>query len=1270
MPSRLRSLVNLVPGPQTLRRRRAKTLVAIGNAANTCRDWAAAESAYATALGLQPRMSKIWVQYGHALKEQGFLRKGEEAYRRAIALNDSDADAYLQLGHVLKVQGLLDQAEVAYRAALLRDPASLHSRAELAALGVVLEGPVTDVAPTSPSRPAQGFARDAAFVTALHIKGSQAPVYLSLDHLLDVHGLNGTFVARFDADFYFHVHLDVRKRLGTPGRERCLVDFCERGIDDLLSFDPQLTFDPAFYCEAYLGTMPFTQGNAYRHWLNLGLNKGWASNRHEWVKALLGKDVGNLDALDVSLAIMSVDRAAADDHWPAQFERLANGAAADPRACLAVTRQTARTLAAIADRLSINGTDDKAALLYQRLFDALPDDPYVQMRIADTMLRRGIFHEPAALYQNLLSDSLQASAWTFINLAHCHTQLGRLDAAMRVLHAGGQAFPGDTGLAMRFADAARAYLAREWDVAFAEGHLGRFDAAQARLSKACAAVSGLLEPHARLPPRQIRRVALVGNQDLPQCRFYRLDQKMEHLTAAGIESVLFDHHTDLPAFLASAGKFDAVIFYRVPALFDMLVAISKARELGLVTFYEIDDLIFEPSEYPGSFASYGGQIGWDEYVGLKLGVPLFRHAMSLCDYGLASTPTLARQMEPQVATGRVFLHQNALGRLHETHADRLPLPASDGPVTVFYGSGTKAHKEDFEELVEPALVELVRRYGPRVNIMLVGYLNLTERLRSIEANVTLVAPDWDVGAYWAMLSQVDVNIAVLKPSLMADCKSAIKWLEAAMLGIPSVVSSTATYREVIRPGETGLICATPDEWTAALERLVADAALRRRIGVQARQQAHTEYGLAPMAANIRHVLERAGPPAPLRRKPTVLVVNVFYPPQAIGGATRVVHDNVRHLHSVHGDQFDIEIFTTIEGASEPYEVRYYVADGVKVTGVTTPVEPDIDRKLADPRMAELFASCLDHVRPALVHFHCIQRLTASIVAPVLERMLPYLISVHDGWWISDHQFLLDGDGGMPLYCYDVPLATLRALGKPSFDRLMHLRPVLLGAAQVLAVSEPFSRIYRECGVSNVQTVANGMTALSQPERTRSPDGKVRLGFVGGLAAHKGYKLLQYALYGQRFNNLRLLVVDHSLMPGETRQETWGTVEVEFRPKIPQHRVGLLYGQIDVLLAPSVWPESYGLVTREALYCGCWVVASDRGSIGEYVSQNKNGFIVDVSGPEGLVAALKQIDSDPTRYTAPPTFVPAMRQAAEQGDELAVLYTSLLANHVAATPPTA
>jgi glycosyltransferase involved in cell wall biosynthesis len=46
---------------------------------------------------------------------------------------------------------------------------------------------------------------------------------------------------------------------------------------------------------------------------------------------------------------------------------------------------------------------------------------------------------------------------------------------------------------------------------------------------------------------------------------------------------------------------------------------------------------------------------------------------------------------------------------------------------------------------------------------------------------------------------------------------------------------------------------------------------------------------------------------------------------------------------------------------------------------------------------------------------------------------------------------------------------------------------------------------------------------------------------------------------------------------------------------PQAKVANLYASLDVLLSQSIWPESFGLVAREAQAQGLWVVASSRGA---------------------------------------------------------------------------
>jgi glycosyltransferase involved in cell wall biosynthesis len=92
----------------------------------------------------------------------------------------------------------------------------------------------------------------------------------------------------------------------------------------------------------------------------------------------------------------------------------------------------------------------------------------------------------------------------------------------------------------------------------------------------------------------------------------------------------------------------------------------------------------------------------------------------------------------------------------------------------------------------------------------------------------------------------------------------------------------------------------------------------------------------------------------------------------------------------------------------------------------------------------------------------------------------------------------------------------------------------------------------------------------------------------------------------------------------------------------------------------VWPESYGLVTREALALGLWVVASDRGAIGQDVVEGENGFVVDVADHRALVACLAQIDADPDRFAKPPARGSVLRPAAAQAQDLHRVYQRILA----------
>jgi Flp pilus assembly protein TadD len=90
---------------------------------------------YRKALDQKPNNPRIWVQYGHALKESGSLAQAENAYRKSLEFAAEVADTHLQLGHVLKLQDRRIEASAAYLRALVLDPGLEHATLELTALG-------------------------------------------------------------------------------------------------------------------------------------------------------------------------------------------------------------------------------------------------------------------------------------------------------------------------------------------------------------------------------------------------------------------------------------------------------------------------------------------------------------------------------------------------------------------------------------------------------------------------------------------------------------------------------------------------------------------------------------------------------------------------------------------------------------------------------------------------------------------------------------------------------------------------------------------------------------------------------------------------------------------------------------------------------------------------------------------------------------------------------------------------------------------------------
>jgi glycosyltransferase involved in cell wall biosynthesis len=1083
-----------------------------------------------------------------------------------------------------------------------------------------------------------------------------ADILLCEEHLWLANHVHGPyFAAIFEHEYYAAAAENAGHAMTSSDRLSAIRHFCDTGLVQGIPPHPEHCFDADFYRAAisHEGIAPpadDASSSLRRHWALQGVRSGAHANPRTW--AAMRFQVGPPDA---ALDALPAFRAASTD--------------LDDDATLPETLQHLMTVpipgAAVLD-LEAPGVENfflelaqsrrhagdpaTAEWLLQRLIDHSPGHPRASLELADLIHDQDRTGTEIQLRRAVPAD-LEGGA-NRITLAERLVAQNRLKEALDVCAELPGAVFADVELRRRRRDLGRTIFNALWsDLG------GRI--ATTRVADLQIILAGALDLYTEpftTPERSapIRRVALLANDDLYQCKLYRADQKIDQLRAAGYEADLFLQSLDVDRLRDRLDLYDAAIFMRVPAFLPIIDLIGDAAQQGVATFYDCDDLIFDAELFPPPLGTYAGQISRADHAAIACGVPLFRHAMALCDWGIASTPTIRDAMASVVRRGRVFLHRNALGAAHLQALDRTPRheTASGEKVVIYYGSATKAHKAEFSEILEPAMADVLARRPGKVELRIIGEFPEFTRLDPAHPDVRLVHPIWDFEAFCAEVAKADINLSVLEPSILTDAKSEIKWMEAAMFGIPSIVSPTAIYRDVIEDGVNGLLATTKADFVAAILRLVDDPELRKRIGGAARTQVLRDYGLPAMGANLDRMLQSVRPDS-ARGKTRLLIVNVFYPPQDFGGATRVVHDNVTDLLRRHGDSYEIDVIATLEGGETPHEVNCYSREGARVWTVTARGGID-NMDIRDHRMADVFDRLLSRIGPDIVHVHCLQRLTASVVDTLRRRGVPYVVTLHDGWWISPNQFIAGPDGTLETYDFQADavdrLPERARITKRSLD----------GAAAVLAVSESFAELHRRAGIDRVETVANGISVLPKRHPVPAPEGRVRLGLIGGASRHKGYTLLRAAIHARCFRNLDLVVCDHAMAPGQTRRAHWNGTPVLFLPRCPLSDVGTLYGRLDVLLAPSIWPESYGLVTREALALGLWVVASDRGAIGQDVIDGENGFVVDVADHRGLVEALAQIDADPERYRVAPAPRPDLRFASQQADDLHDVYRRVLA----------
>ncbi len=326
------------------------------------------------------------------------------------------------------------------------------------------------------------------------------------------------------------------------------------------------------------------------------------------------------------------------------------------------------------------------------------------------------------------------------------------------------------------------------------------------------------------------------------CAQIRLLRPLDHPgTGHGLATTMADAST------ASRYHADVIVTQRhaVPSIAAADALAAHAKRTAATLIYDLDDdLLTVPPNHP-------------EAAELAPKAAVVEHMIRRADIVRTSTAALAERVAPLAREVQVVA--NALD-------ERIWLPGRRGP-TDRYGAvrilcmGTATHDADFAILL-PALDEIHRQFGDQITFDLIGFVSGT----SVPAWIRRAAPSPHAArsyagfVHWLTWSGPwDIGLAPLADSPFNACKSAIKILDYAALGLATLASDVAPYQGSLADGPGGsLVPNTTPDWYEALSRLIRDAALRRHLAAGGGELFKTSGTLASQADAWRRAWPRTG----------------------------------------------------------------------------------------------------------------------------------------------------------------------------------------------------------------------------------------------------------------------------------------------------------------------------------------------------------------------------------------------------------------------------
>lgn len=315
------------------------------------------------------------------------------------------------------------------------------------------------------------------------------------------------------------------------------------------------------------------------------------------------------------------------------------------------------------------------------------------------------------------------------------------------------------------------------------------------------------------------------DESVPHPARYRVTHQREQLEAHNVSTNEI-YYVNLQ--LDQVRFYRTFIFFRCPYTDMVGDFIKLAKSLNKKVLFDIDDLVID-TKYTDTI-KHLETMTVEERALYDDGVKRMGKTLCLCDAAITTTERLATELRnyvPEVYINRNTASETMCNLSNEALKTKIQ---NKNTIDIGYFSGSLTHNSDFE-LILPALTRVMER-NDKIYLHIVGELNIPESLMRFKDRI-VAHPFVDWKKLPQLIASVDINLAPLEDGIFNEAKSENKWVEAALVQVPTIASNVGAFARMIEQNITGVLCKDSEEWENALEFLSSSEEERKRIAYNA-----------------------------------------------------------------------------------------------------------------------------------------------------------------------------------------------------------------------------------------------------------------------------------------------------------------------------------------------------------------------------------------------------------------------------------------------------